>query len=192
MILLTVASLHAPALAQKMRDRMIVRILSHDEPVKISLIKIQGVTVEPGKKFKGDQDWLSGLTLSVTNTSDKAICFINIALDFTRAAGSEADFRDRLVWGCRQPRAEGASGLKSPEPLAPGESIEIALSKERYDEIQEQLRRTDNSTNVDRVDITVDEIGFEGEEDTMWSGGQMMRRDRNNPDHWYPMKPPEK
>lgn len=125
MILLPVVSLPSPALAQETRDRIIQRNLRPDEPVKISLIKIQGVTVEPGKKFKGDQDWLSGMTLNVTNTSDKAICFINIALDVTGAAGPA--LRDRLVWGCRQPAAESASGLKRPKPLAPRESIEIVL-----------------------------------------------------------------
>jgi hypothetical protein len=182
----------SPASAQKLRDRVIERVVSPDEPVKISAMKVRGVAVEPGKKFKGDEDWLSGLTLSVTNTSDKAICFINIALDLTAAAAAEPGLRDRLVWGCRQPAAEGASGLERPKHLAPGESVEIALSKEQYAEAREQLRRTNHPAGIDRVDITVDEVGFEGEEDTRWSGGRMMRRDRDDPNRWHPVRPPGK
>ena len=61
-----------------------------DEPIKIVKVKAKGKEIKLNEKFDHDDpDWLRDFTLTVENTSDKAITHINFALFFPpRANGA--------------------------------------------------------------------------------------------------------
>ena len=187
LLLATVLS-SASILAQQTQDRIIKYNSWRNEPIKITKVKIGDLPVEFGEKFQGENDWLRGLTFSVTNTSDKAVCYINIALDFPRAASQEPMTRDRLLWSCRKNVKDSAKSSEKVEPLKPGESIDIVLSNEAYQETQDFLSQTNYPASISLLEVSVDEVGFVGEKDTLWIAGQMMRRDSNNPNRWLPMR----
>ena len=179
----------APALAQPSRDRIIKLVSWPREPIKIATIKVRGVRIEPGEKFQAEDDWLRGLTLSVTNISDKPICSINIALDFPRAENPDPPLREHLIFWCIAPSPGTSESSAKPRPLKPGQSMDIVLNDSRYAELKESLRQTDYPATINRLEIMVDEIEFEGEKDRKWAGGQVMRRDPDDPDRWYPVRP---
>jgi len=187
MFLLALIFLPVSILAQQTQDRIVKYNSWRNEPVKISTVKVGGSQVEFAEKFQADNDWLRGLTFSVTNISDKDICYINIALDFPRAASKEPMTRERLLWSCKTDTESSTKSSKKVEPLKPGESVDIVLSNEFYPETQEYLRRTNYSASINLLEVSVDEVGFVGNKDVLWISGQMMRRDPNNPSRWLPM-----
>lgn len=182
MFLLAAILLPVSVFAQQVQNRVIKKKSWKNEPIKITKIKVGGVSVEFGEKIQAQDDWLSGLTVSVTNTSDKAVCFINIALDLPR-------IRERLVWSCTKDLSNAAESSKKIESLKPGESIDIVLTDKAYRGTREFLRGKNYSESINLVEIVVDEVGFEGEKDTLRITGQMMRRDPNKPTRWLSIEP---
>ncbi len=187
MLLLAAVVLPASVFAQQAQDRIIKKHSWNNEPIKITKVKVEGVSIEFGEKIQAKDDWLRGLTVSVTNTSDKAVCFINIALDFPRTKSQEPQTRECLIWGCTKDLPNAVESSKKIEPFKPGESIDIVLTDELYKGTQEFLRQTNYPESIDLVEIVVDEVGFEGEKDTLWISGQMMRRDPSNSRRWLPI-----
>ena len=187
-LLLVTILLSISILAQQTQDRIIKYNSWRNEPIKITKVKISDVPVEFGEKFQGKNDWLRGLAFSVTNASDKDVCYINIALDFPRVASQEPMTRDRLLWDCRREVKDSAKSSEKVEPLKPGESIDIVLSNEAYRETQEFLSRTNYPASISLLEVSVDEVGFVGEKDTLWIAGQMMRRDPNSRNRWLPIR----
>ncbi len=188
MFLLAVALLPVSILAQQTQDRIVKYNSWRNEPVKISTVKVSGSLVEFDEKFQAENDWLRGLTFSLINTSDKDVCYINIALDFPRATSKEPMTRERLLWSCKTDTESSTKSSKKVEPLKPGESVEIVLSNEFYPETQEYLRRKNYPASINLLEVSVDEVGFVGDKDALWISGQMMRRDPNNPSRWLPMR----
>jgi hypothetical protein len=188
MFLLAVIFLPVSVLAQQTQDRIVKYNSWRNEPVKISTVKVGGSPVEFAEKFQSENDWLRGLTFSVINTSDKDICYINIALDFPRATSKEPMTRERLLWSCKTNTDGSTKSSKKIKPLKPGESVDIVLSNEFYPETQEYLRRTNYPASINILEVSVDEVGFVGNKDVLWISGQMMRRDPNNSSRWLPMR----
>lgn len=173
--------------SQQTEDRVIKKVSWLNEPIKINKIKVADIEVESGKKFQGNNDWLHGLTVNVTNKSNKNICYIDIAFDFPRA-DEQPGFRDYLLWrGCKF-STDGQEIPEMSKPLKPGESIDIVLTDDDYVLNQNTLKKLGFPESIYLVEIRVQEIGFEGEKDTKWIIGQMFRRDPNNPGRWYPIK----
>jgi len=66
---------------QPIKHRTIARLpLERNEPVRIRAVKVKDIRVRHGQKFVADDDWLSGLTVTVKNRTDKTITFAAIDL----------------------------------------------------------------------------------------------------------------
>jgi len=187
-LLLAAILLPLSVFAQQSHDRTIKKISWRNEPIKITQIKVDGAVVDFDKNFQAKNDWLRSLTLSVSNTSDKAICYINIALDFPRTKGQQPPARDHLLWGRFRVLPDANELTENSKILKPGESIDLTFSDEEYRQTQDFLRQTNYSESIDLLEIIIDEIGFEGERDTLWISGQMMRRDPSNSRRWLPIR----
>lgn len=72
--------------AQK-QERVISKISWKDAPIKIDKLQTKGKTIELGKKFSEEDDWLKGLAVTVENVSDKPISRIELDLSFPRPEG---------------------------------------------------------------------------------------------------------
>lgn len=172
------------------KQRVIKRVAWRHEPVKLSKLKVKGKEVEPAKKFVEEDDWLNGLTITVKNTSDKTIVWIDLALNFPRPAGSggEPDARDHLVYG-HYPPPPGEAGTPHTQqpPARPGETVELALAD--YEGTLEFLRKTNYPASIKQVEIDLSEVIFDN--GMMWSGDALFRRDPNNPGRWNRVDEPQ-
>src|SRR5262245_2337008 len=106
------AALQTTAFSQSLQ-RTVDKLSWRTEPVRMQKVKANGANVELGKGFKGEKDWLNGLTVSVQNVSNKAIARIEINLAFPREADASPDastYVVRLVYGLDPSDPNFASG----------------------------------------------------------------------------------
>jgi hypothetical protein len=139
-------------------------------------------TQESREEFEADDDWMKGMTVSFTNTSDKNIVFIQMLLIFpeTDSAGYPMGFP--LIFG-RMPK--NSDDRNFDKVLKPGEEVELALTDERYGKLQGFLKSR-SFDKVSSVQLLLEDVAFD--DDLMWMGGDLQKRDPNNPNSWIPIK----
>lgn len=169
--------------AQAPKERSIKKTDWPKEPIKIEKIKVKGKIIGLGTKFTEEDDWLSGLTIKVKNISDKPIVFLDIAIVFPRPDSQEPDARDHLLYG-QYPLAPGELAPEAPAviqpPIQPGETVELALTD--YEGIRRFLDQSNYLASVTDLEIDISDVYFD--QNTKWSGGQIFRRDPDNPHGW--------
>lgn len=160
-------------------ERTLTRSLWRNEPVEISEVKQQKGSIEFGRAFTDDDDWLKGLTLSVKNTSNKDIVFIGVELTlFNKEAGYE--HRTPVGFPFSYDARSGISdGPNGDHPIRPGESVEVSLSDENHELLKELLLKANYPLKFHRVDLRVDCVIFA--DGVMWYKASSFIRDPNNP-----------
>lgn len=172
----------------KKEDRIITKYTWRNEPLEISSLKIKGKLTKLGLKSMEDDDWLKGLTVTVKNSSNKTIVFIELNLEFPSPASSDKEppAVDHLMYGnYPQPPGEVATSHPDQPPLPPGEKASLTLTD--YDGLRDFLLQTKKQTSIKELEISINEVVFD--EGMKWNGGQMFRRDSNDPNRWYPQGP---
>jgi hypothetical protein len=177
-IVLLMLATSAQTFAQQVRSRSLAPAFEFTNiqmPIEIVSIKLNGKEVQPGEKIEADDDWLLGLSFTLKNISDKPIAFIEIGLRFPQPNGFVVYSLNYGVDFSRgEPRREG-----SPPAIEPGETFNLALSKEKYPGFQRILALGGASKSFDSVPYHIARICFEGESDIIWEGGNLKRRDPN-------------
>jgi hypothetical protein len=186
------ASTVAPQKSQKVVQLRAFR----DPPVEITLIKIKGSPVEPKRAFAADDNWLEGMTISVKNVFDKPIAYVSVMVSaylennngqrFTRN-GNDIQAAVHLHYGSA-PSRPGEPVPPYTPPLQPGASLNLTFSERSRDELKSLLTEWDASTDVKEITVRLNEVFFEGDSDTMWSNGSMLRRDPINPRRFRPIE----
>lgn len=173
-------------------ERVVDKQAFANEPVKIRAIKTKknGVIKEigAGKKFNDTDDWLRGLTVNVENISGKSINFVSVLIVYARDKADEtsngAPFGDFISYGVSPFKPSSAPAQMQVIPA--GGSVELTLSESAYDENNIALKNLKYKKSVRRIELTVDEVGFE--DGTAWSKGQYWRPDPSNPGRWLPLE----
>ncbi len=139
-------------------------------------------TQESREDFEADDDWLKGLAVNFTNTSGRNIVYIQMLLIFpeTESAGPPMAFP--MVYG-RMPKDSGDRNFDN--VLKPGEEIELSLTDERYNKLRGFLKNK-SFDKVASVKLFLEDVAFD--DDLMWMGGDLQKRDPNNPNTWIPIK----
>jgi len=173
-----------PVNAVQGQERLLHRLPVEDsEPIVITDIKVNGQPVSFDQKFVGGDDWMKGLVFTIKNRSDKLILCFALGLRFPRPAGSPEPIsiselsygNDELI--ARLPtRAERLIGI------APGQTANVQLTLQGFNDLQQFLAATGYSSIIDRVDLKISEVIFE--DDIMWLGGRYLRRDPKTPSVW--------
>ena len=199
MLALTLALLlPALTLAQQSKQRVVTLKPYKDQPVEITATKVKGVHVMPKRKFAGDKDWLLGMTITLKNISDRPIAFASVLVSTyyekngkrIKIDGKETQAAIQLMFGERPP-GSGESALPYYiAPLPPGHSVDALLSERSRDELYSLINGHEAETDVTEITIRIYQVFFEGDSDTMWSTGRMLRRDRNDPQLWTPIHAP--
>src|SRR5436305_15098386 len=84
------ASTRVRGAQQPINHRTIARLpIERNEPVRIRVVRVKGEKVFHERTFVAEDDWLSWLTVTIKNRSDKAILSAAIDLQFPRPPGSE-------------------------------------------------------------------------------------------------------
>lgn len=171
--------------SRQQQERIIKKHSWRNEPVKIAKLKIKGAGIELGQKFQADDDWFRNLTVSVKNTSDKTVVFIDLMLTFPATADptQEQAASDHLIYG-HYPPPPGESGTPHPDqpPLKPGDSATLILTD--YEGTRQFLDKVGKPKSIKEIEVSIGEIIFEN--GIKWSGGQLFRRDPNDPHSWLP------
>lgn len=172
----------------KKEDRMITKYTWRNEPLEISGIKVKGKLTKLGLKSMEDDDWLKGLIVTVKNTSNKTIVYIELNLEFPSSERSDAEppSVDHLMYGdYPQPPGEEVTRHLDQPPLPPGEKANLTLTD--YDGLRDFLLQTKKQTSVKELEISINDVVFD--DGTKWNGGQIFRRDSNDPNRWNPERP---
>ncbi|MFL6229247.1 MAG: hypothetical protein ACJ741_10750 [Pyrinomonadaceae bacterium] len=165
---------------QQVRDRQLTPVVDPatiQMPVEILSIKINGRNVQPGEKIKGGDDWLRGLSFTLKNISDKPIAYVCVGLRFPRP---KVVVVYTLDYGVDYSRGERRRE-SSPPAIQPGETVDLALTKEKYQSFLDILARGGASPSFDTAPYLIERISFENDPDVIWEGGNLKRRDPNQP-----------
>lgn len=180
-------SLLLPALviAQGAQERTVKKIKAPHEPVEITKFKLKGIPRGFGQNFTDDDDWLRGMTLTIRNTSNKPIVYLEISLDFPRPENQSPDqylpFMSALRYGY-YPVLNAPLPPDAPSPLMPDEKAELKLTDADYNSLMATLKALDYPASLKRIELTVSTVIFN--DDTGWRLGTPTRRDPNKPDRW--------
>jgi hypothetical protein len=137
---------------------------------------------ESREEFDADDDWMKGLAVNFTNTSDKAIVYFRLLLIFpeTESAGPPMAFP--MIFGRRPKDAEDRN---FDNVLKPGEEAEVALNEDQYGKLQNFLKSS-SFDKVTSVRLFLEEVAFD--DDLMWMGGDLWKRDPNDANQWLPIR----
>jgi hypothetical protein len=164
-------------------DRVLKPMAVGDSPVDIVGIKVKSTVVEPSHKFIAEDDWLNGLTFTIRNVSDKPISYLDIELYFPAPSGSQVDGAlHQLRYGWEPIHPNNSDAGNKTKSIMPGDTLDLTLSEtEVQGVVSILLSHAGISTNVESVTYCIGKVFFEGDEDTMWSRGRLLRRDTNDP-----------
>lgn len=162
-------------------------------PVEFVAVDVGGSAHEftrgrPGQSlasFEAREDWLRQFAFRIRNKSDKAV--VHVVLSGSVGTGEEGDIPlgvetiygrelDESAYTGRAPRGE-------PSRLAPGETAEVRLSADEYDQVV-RFAATKKRTPADfrKLHFNLREAFFE--DGTVWSVGRLYRIDPNDPRKW--------
>ena len=167
------------------RDRTVVRKPWSVEPVKVLSARNKKGKIELGKPFDDDDDWLDGFAVTVFNGSDRTVTAMNLEMVFRREPGDT-----------RPPAAEGLYFGPSPSRpeylhrdrdkiIKPGETREIVLTPDHYQDMKVFLDKTGFPLSINRVELVIREVGFD--DDSMLLAGTLYL-----PDPMHPNDPTKK
>ncbi len=143
-------------------DRIVVRKPWRAEPVKVVAVKTKNkATVEIGKAFEEDDDWLNGFTVKVVNNYHKTVTVMTISMVFRRDPG---DIRPPFGWDLHFGPGAFTPEYKDRDPnkvVKPGETVELGVSSEDYVLIKAAFEETGYPTKIKRVELVISEVGFE-------------------------------
>jgi hypothetical protein len=145
-------------------------------PVEIVSMKVTGKEIQAGEKISGNDDWLRGLSFTLKNISDKPISFISMGLRVdrpTRILVYNLDFGF-------DPSSGAYKSESAPQIIAPGESVDLVLTKDKYAVFLKMLQWAEFSRSFDVAQYYVGRVRFENEPDVIWEGGNLKRRDPNS------------
>ena len=140
-----------------------------NEPIKVVAVRGKdGRTISIDREQLAEDDWLRNLTISIKNTSNKNILFVELELHFTRPRESsdEATVVFPLIFGT-PPMLVGEG---SPV-LPPQETWQTILSAEQYAALVELLTTTGYPTSIKDVEIITREVVFADK--TKWSADRI-------------------
>jgi hypothetical protein len=174
-----IAALSGPTRAQQLRDRELRPAFDFTRiqmPVEFVAVKLNGREVRPGEKIQGDDDWLRGVSFTLRNVSDKPLAYVTVALQFPQPQGYVAYVLSYGIDLSRRDRMES-----SPPAIEPGQTVELALTAEKYPGFLRILKLGEAARSFDVAPYFVERVCFEGEPDIIWTGGMLKQRDPDRP-----------
>lgn len=144
------------------KDRTVVRKPWPVEPVRVVAVKTKNKeSIEIGRAFDEDDDWLDGFTITVTNNYDKIVTAMTVEMVFRREPG---DTRSPLAYPLHfGPRANGPEYIyRDPNKVIKvGKTADLHLSPKNYKSLKRDLEQTGYPNSIKRVELVITEVGFE-------------------------------
>ncbi len=178
----------AAALLWLSRQKTITKYEHRKMPLSFDKVKAAGRALElrPGSEsqedFEGDDDWMKDLAVTFKNTSDKNVVYFRLDLQFPETEATGPMMTGALIFG-RRPKDSGDRSYD--KILKPGEEVEITLTGDQHDKLRSFLK-TRSFDKVSEVRLFLETAIFD--DDLMWNGGDLYKRDQNNPNNWLPIR----
>jgi hypothetical protein len=175
LILSVLAAASLSIRAQEVKDRQLTPefdFTTIQMPVEIVSIKLNGKEIRPGDKLKGNDEWLKGVSFTLKNISDKPIAYVNIGFKFPLPNGFVVY---SLPYGVDLYHGD-ARRESSPPAIQPGQSLDLVLTKQRYESFLYVLAQAGASSSFETAPYYVDTVCLENEPDVIWQGGFLKRR----------------
>lgn len=146
----------------------------------IKELAIGGRNIQSNETFAESSDWLSRVSFTVENVSEKSIEYmlIHLWLPETKASGSVMVYQ--IAYGNLNPsKAAGPAFL-----LEPGAKTRISLANE-YSKIEAFVSPRHSMADIQKARLEVGFLLFDDE--TAWSVGKFLKRDRKDPNRFIPL-----
>lgn len=177
---------------QERKERAVQIKTYKNQPVEIVAVKVKGAALERDRKFTGDSDWFNGMIVTLKNVSDKPIVFATVFVTAphekngmrTKVEGTDIYANIELIYGEPPPMPGEPPRSNRVLPLMPGQTVDVLLDGGGRDEFYSRLRRRDSSTDIPELTLSVFQVAFLGDDDSMWMHGFWRRRDPNRPGAW--------
>ncbi|MEO7969893.1 MAG: hypothetical protein ABI698_01235 [bacterium] len=165
------------------RDKIVELSSPSDAPVSVIGLKVSGKQREAGTKFDDDENWLSRLSLRISNKTNKPIVGIQMDLFFpeTKATGNMMAF----------PFWFGSDPLVNPQAVTERKRLDIAdavdvpFTESSYLALKRFVERRHPMRDIHQVRLQINTIYFE--DGSIWSYGSWVQRDRSNPRRLIPI-----
>jgi hypothetical protein len=144
-------------------------------PVEIVSIRLNGKDILPGEKIKGNDKWLQGVSFTLKNISDQPIAYVNIGFKFPLPAQNGFIVVIVLTYGSDLSHGEPRTEF-SPPALQPGQTLDLVLTKDRYETFLHVLAQGNASSSFDTAPYYIERVCFENQPDVIWQGGFLKRR----------------
>jgi hypothetical protein len=182
--------------ARQKSERAVEQRQMPGQPAEVVEIRNKKLKLGRASKIEDGDDWLEGLSVSVKNTSAKAIIYVEVGLEFPKADDLSATDDRILAFNLYYGTREKPDGSGQRPSIKPGEVAQLTLSVERYDLLQGALSSLNYSKSIKKIKLAMRVVIFE--DDLMWNFGTMMSRDPDDPHRWVrigqsrttPPKPP--
>lgn len=149
--------------------------------ITIKELEIGGRNIKSNETFAESSDWLSRVSFTVENVSEKPIKYmlIHLWLPETKVSGSVMVYQ--IVYGNLNPsKAVGPAFL-----LDPGAKTRISLANE-YSKIEAFVSPRHSMANIQKTRLEVGFLLFDDE--TAWSAGTFLKRDSKAPNRFIPQE----
>lgn len=164
-------------------ERKLTKTAWRNTPVEVGEAKLKRGAAEFDKVFtESDDDWLEGLTISVRNTSNKTIVFIEFSLTLFDKDEGPLPGRIPFSFPFFYASSEVSNRSDGSRPVQPGESVKVTLSSEEFDKLKTHLLNSDYPISYRNADVRLDKVLFADGE--LWYKGQLFYRDPNNPQRY--------
>jgi hypothetical protein len=169
---------------QQSNERLVHRLsVEQGAPIVITSMKVNGQSISFDEKFDAPDDWLRGLVISVKNRSDKMILLVSLSFQFPRSPGSSERFSvAEMLYGDEDFRTRKPTSEERLVGVAPGHTVDIKLTSKQFEFWQSFLSETGYPSSIKTVNFRFNDVLFE--DDTMWNGGELLKRDPKNLGTW--------
>ena len=176
---------------EESNQRVVHKKSDFSPPVDITVAKTRKGPIKFDGKFLEDDDWFKGLTVSIANTSGKTVTFISVEISFNRPAEQSEELGAvwHLDYGDNPFRYQSESVMPPlrVKPVSPGDTVEIRLTDDDFDQIKLFLRDAKYPASFKAIELRITDLGFS--DGTAWNAGRFNRRDSNSPWGWSPINP---
>lgn len=158
------------------------------EPIEFVDLKVKGKSVKPGVPFEAEDDWLSGLTVTLKNISGRPIVGVKVDVEIPVF---DTDLRRFVLASLSygrdlRPLKFYDKKFKS-EPIEDGQSTTLVLTEGMYSGIQQTRADLGSLPDFERVRIYLLTVIYD--DDTAWVDGLIVRRDADDSGRWSVVRP---
>lgn len=162
------------------QDRLVIKKPWRVEPVKVVSAKTKKKgKIDIGKPFDEADDWLDGFTITVSNGSDQIVTALAVEMTFRREPNdTRPPFAHDLNFG-PSPISHDYARRDPKKVIKPGETADLEVRPHMYKSVKAALQKLGYPESINRVEITVSEVGFE--DGSVLLSGTLFIQDPNNP-----------